>query len=70
MPPRDGNAENVFNGLVSKMTYLGDTIDYRIALADDLELRAQTDAQHLFDAGGAVRVRLPAERLHLIVEAE
>ena len=48
------------------MTYLGDTIDYRIVLSGDVELRVQTHSRQHFPPGSPVRVRLPAERCHIV----
>ena len=61
-----GAGENTFRGQVDKVTYLGDIVDYRVLLADDLELRVQTDGRKLYSPGSAVQVRLPAERCHAL----
>ena len=61
---------NTFNGQVSKMTYLGDSIDYRIVLTNNLELRVQTDGRQYFSPGSPVLVRLPPDRCHIIVETD
>ena len=53
---------------VDKATYLGDKIDYRLALGGDVALRAQADARHRFTSGTTVRVRLPAGRCRAIAE--
>jgi ABC-type Fe3+/spermidine/putrescine transport system ATPase subunit len=60
------SGENVFDARVHKMTYLGEIIDYRIVLSNDLELRAQTDGRTFHEPGTKVRVRLPPERCHVI----
>ena len=66
LEPGAGEGENIFEGRVHKMTYLGDTIDYRVVLPDDLELRVQTHSRQYFSPGSLVRVRLPSERCHIV----
>jgi iron(III) transport system ATP-binding protein len=68
MKPGAGTGANIFDGRVSKMTYLGDTIDYRVVLSNGLELRIQTDGRQYFEPGSPVRVRLPPDRCHIIAE--
>jgi len=63
-----GAAENTFPGRVDKVTYLGDLVDYRVILANGLELRVQTDGRTLYPAGSPVQVRLPAERCHVLAQ--
>jgi ABC-type Fe3+/spermidine/putrescine transport system ATPase subunit len=65
-----GDGENTFDASVHKMTYLGETIDYRILLPGDLDLRVQTGGQQYFKPGSRVRVRLPPEHCHIIVESD
>ena len=65
-----GDGENVFEASISKMTYLGDTIDYRVLLPNSQELRVQTDGQRRFESGTKVLVRFPPDRCHLIGESE
>jgi ABC-type Fe3+/spermidine/putrescine transport system ATPase subunit len=62
------SAENSFDGRVLKMTYLGDVVDYRVALPGNLELRVQTDGRQLYAPGSKVRVTLLPERCHVIAE--
>jgi len=64
-PPDYAGGENTFDGVVSKMTYLGDKIDYRIAVGG-LELRVQTDGKVRFKPGEKVRLRLPVDRCRAI----
>jgi ABC-type Fe3+/spermidine/putrescine transport system ATPase subunit len=64
-PPDYAGGENTFDGVVSKMTYLGDKIDYRIAVGG-LELRVQTDGKVRFKQGESVRLRLPVDRCRAI----
>ena len=61
-----GGGENTFDGVVEKMTYLGDKIDYRVQLGPALELRVQTDGTLRFERGEGVRVHLPIERCRAI----
>ncbi len=60
---------NVFDATVAKLTYLGDKIDYRIALGQGLELRVQTDGKVRFAAGDAVKLRLPVTSCRCIAES-
>jgi ABC-type Fe3+/spermidine/putrescine transport system ATPase subunit len=66
-PPGQSGGENTFDGVVSKMTYLGDKIDYRIAVGGSLELRVQTDGKVRFEQGESVRLQLPVDRCRAIV---
>ncbi len=65
-PPGDG--VNVFPGIVEKVTYLGDKIDYRVRVGN-LMLRVQTDSAERFAPQARVAVRLPAERCKVILES-
>ena len=60
------SGENVFDAQVHKMTYLGEIIDYRIVLSNQVELRAQTDGRTFYEPGSKMKVRLPPERCHVI----
>jgi ABC-type Fe3+/spermidine/putrescine transport system ATPase subunit len=66
-PPGYTGGENTFDGVVSKMTYLGDKIDYRIAVGGSLELRVQTDGKVRFEQGESVCLQLPVDRCRAIV---
>jgi spermidine/putrescine ABC transporter ATP-binding subunit len=66
-PPGYAGGENTFDGVVSKMTYLGDKIDYRIAVGGSLELRVQTDGKVRFEEGESVHLQLPVDRCRAIV---
>ena len=66
-PPGHAGGENTFDGVVSKMTYLGDKIDYRIAVGESLELRVQTDGKLRFEQGDSVRLQVPIDRCRAIV---
>jgi iron(III) transport system ATP-binding protein len=59
---------NVFAARVDKATYLGDTMDYRIALGQGVELRVQGDARRRYQAGENVRLRLPRVRSWALTE--
>jgi len=61
--PQDAPAgTNVFAAQVEKATYLGDTMDYRIALGQGVELRVQGDARRRYQVGENLRLRLPRVR--------
>jgi ABC-type Fe3+/spermidine/putrescine transport system ATPase subunit len=62
LPAGTETAVNIFPAKVEKITYLGDTMDYRLALGDGADLRVQTDARHRYAAGESVRVHLPRVR--------
>ncbi len=59
---------NVLPGIVRQATYLGETMDYRVEVNEEVELRLQTSGSTRFRAGNQVRLHLPAERLRLIAE--
>jgi ABC-type Fe3+/spermidine/putrescine transport system ATPase subunit len=61
-------AENMFEGTIDKLTYLGDKIDYRVMLGEGLEIRVQTDGKVRFKPGEKVKVRLPTSHCQVIVE--
>ena len=65
-PPGQAGGENTLDGVVSKKTYLGDKIDYRIVIGGVLELRVQTDGKVRFEQGEGVRVQLPVDRCRAI----
>jgi len=67
-PSGETEEENTFEGVVAKKTYLGDKIDYRVALPGDLALRVQTDGTVRFNQGERVRVHLPFERCRAITQ--
>jgi len=68
LPADSGEVTNVLDGTISKLTYLGDRIDYRVALSPAVELRVQTDGKVRFDAGERVKVRLPMTRCRPVAE--
>ncbi len=58
LPPQTPPETNLFEARVEKATYLGDTMDYRLRLGQDAELRVQSDARHRYQNGDSVRLRL------------
>lgn len=60
---------NVYDAAVAQMTYLGDRVDYRIALSGGPMLRVQTDGKIRFEQGESVKVRLPMDRCQVILES-
>jgi ABC-type Fe3+/spermidine/putrescine transport system ATPase subunit len=68
LPASHASGTNIFNGVVDKMTYLGDRNDYRIIVGGSLELRVQTDGKVRFDNGENVKVHLPISHCRVIVE--
>jgi ABC-type Fe3+/spermidine/putrescine transport system ATPase subunit len=66
LPADARSLQNTFVGVVHKLTYLGDKIDYRIALSDAVHIRVQTDGKVRFDAGDNVKVRLPEPHCRII----
>jgi spermidine/putrescine ABC transporter ATP-binding subunit len=68
LPASHENGTNIFNGVVDKMTYLGDRNDYRVVVSGSLELRVQTDGKVRFDEGENVKVHLPVPHCRVIVE--
>ena len=68
LPASHEAGTNIFPGVVEKMTYLGDRIDYRIVVGEGLELRVQTDGKVRFDEGEHVKVHLPAAHCQVILE--
>jgi ABC-type Fe3+/spermidine/putrescine transport system ATPase subunit len=68
LPASHESGTNIFDGIVDKMTYLGDRSDYRIQLSESLELRVQTDGKIRFDEGENVKVHLPIPHCRVIVE--
>jgi ABC-type Fe3+/spermidine/putrescine transport system ATPase subunit len=66
--PGEAGGPDVVAARVDKATYLGEKMDYRLALADGLTLRVQSDAHQRFGPGAAVRVRLSRARCWLSPE--
>jgi len=60
-PTSHEGGENIFDGAVDKLTYLGDKIDYRITLGERLEMRVQTDGKQRFERGEKLKAYLPRE---------
>jgi len=68
LPASHASGTNVFDGVVDKMTYLGDRSDYRITVGEGLDLRVQTDGKVRFDEGENVKVHLPVSHCRVIME--
>jgi ABC-type Fe3+/spermidine/putrescine transport system ATPase subunit len=68
LPASHERGTNVFDGVVDKMTYLGDRRDYRVRVGESLELRVQTDGKVRFEEGEAVKVHLPILHCRIIVD--
>jgi len=64
----NGGDKNILSGTVQQATYLGETMDYRVLVSEELELRVQTSGARRYAIGDHVRLHLPAERLRLIAE--
>jgi ABC-type Fe3+/spermidine/putrescine transport system ATPase subunit len=62
LPREAPGGANVFDARVEKATYLGDTMDYRLSVSQQTELRVQSDARNRYRAGENVRLRLPRVR--------
>ncbi len=60
--------ENVLQGQVTKATYLGEKVDYRVRLGENVELRVQTDDPTRYKTGDAVHLFLPIEHARLIID--
>jgi spermidine/putrescine ABC transporter ATP-binding subunit len=67
--PDDPGGANVFDARVEKVTYLGDTLDYRLTFGQGLTLRVQSDAQRRFGQGAPVRLRFPRVRCWAITSS-
>lgn len=61
-------SENVLTGQVTKATYLGEKVDYRVLVGDNTELRVQSTGARRYNAGDAVRLHVPPEHARLIDE--
>ncbi|MBI5652636.1 MAG: ABC transporter ATP-binding protein [Chloroflexi bacterium] len=60
--------KNVLTGVVQQATYLGNIMDYRVHISDDVDVRVQADTAHRHNVGDRVRLHLPAAQCHLIAE--
>ena len=60
--------QNVLSGVVKQATYLGNIIDYRVRILDDLDLRVQANTDKRYAPGEKVWLRLPIAKCHLIPE--
>jgi len=66
-PVSHEGGENIFEGVVDKLTYLGDKIDYRITLGEKLEMRVQTDGKQRFERGEKLKAYLPMEQCRAVM---
>jgi ABC-type Fe3+/spermidine/putrescine transport system ATPase subunit len=66
-PASHEGGENIFDGVVDKLTYLGDKIDYRITLGEKMEMRVQTDGKQRFERGERLKAHLPRERCRAVM---
>ena len=63
-----GATENVLEGQVTKATYLGEKVDYRVRVGENMELRVQTDDATRHAPGERVHLYLPTAHAWLIGE--
>jgi ABC-type Fe3+/spermidine/putrescine transport system ATPase subunit len=63
--PGEPEAAGAIAARVDKATYLGEKMDYRLALGEGVTLRAQTDARRRLGPGAAVRIQLSHARCWL-----
>ena len=68
LPASSKAADNTFRGQISKFTYLGDKIDYRVVVGDNVAIRVQTDGKVRFETGEQVQVQLPESCCRVIQE--
>jgi iron(III) transport system ATP-binding protein len=61
-------SQNVLTGVIKQATYLGNIIDYRVHVADGVDLRVQASTDKRHQPGEQVSLHLPPEKCHLIVE--
>jgi ABC-type Fe3+/spermidine/putrescine transport system ATPase subunit len=64
----DKSDKNVLNGVVRQATYLGEHMDYRVAVDDGLALRVQTGITQRYAPGEDVRLLLPVDPARVISE--
>lgn len=69
LPADTAAGENTFDAMVTKLTYLGDKIDYRVSVNGTFELRVQTDGKVRFAIGDKVRVRLPMSQCRPVLDS-
>jgi ABC-type Fe3+/spermidine/putrescine transport system ATPase subunit len=59
---------NLLDGVVDRMTYLGDRNDYHVVLGEGLDLRVQTDGKVRLRTGDRVKVHLPVSHCRVLLE--
>lgn len=60
--------KNVLTGTVTQATYLGNLIDYRVRVTDDVALRVQASTDKRHAPGARIKLYFPPARCHLIAE--
>ncbi|MBI5032214.1 MAG: ABC transporter ATP-binding protein [Chloroflexi bacterium] len=60
--------QNVLNGTIKQATYLGNIMDYRVAIQHGVDVRVQSDTFQRYKAGDYIQLYFPPERCHLIPE--
>jgi ABC-type Fe3+/spermidine/putrescine transport system ATPase subunit len=68
LPACPERACNTYAGRISKLTYLGDKIDYRVVVGEGVPIRVQTDGKVRFREGEEVQVQLPESCCRVIQE--
>jgi hypothetical protein len=54
------DAANVLRGIIQRASFLGETVDYQVAIADsDVVLRVAAPATARLHPGGAIGLRIP-----------
>jgi ABC-type Fe3+/spermidine/putrescine transport system ATPase subunit len=67
-PEQTKPESNVFQGVIEKTSYLGEKVDYRIKLDDDLIMRAQMSREKRWNVGDSVNIYLPCNSCKIIQE--
>jgi iron(III) transport system ATP-binding protein len=58
--------DNTMAGVIKQATYLGNVVDYRVEVGQDVSLRVQASTDHRYVAGDRVCLRFPKAKCHLI----
>ena len=64
----DQTDKNILPGVIKQVTYLGNVVDYRVEVSQDVSLRVQASTDRRYAAGDRVRLLFPAAKCHLIAE--
>ena len=71
VPAVAGDGANAFRGIVRRAAFLGDSVDYEVAVADsDLVLRAAAAPTPRFEVGAAVGLRIDPEACVPLAEGD